>query len=592
MDWLEYFGAVLIALVVACAVLINHRIDRFMACWLWGWTCMLLAGTAFGAFESSDSVVAVGYGLTTLAPVLQLSGMLFYRGQDLPGWLMPAGFALAALSVLSALLSLDLFHRYIASSTMAALYALTAVTAVWALQQRRPGRAWIRWGLAAGFAALAVLEVLDMAADAANGSNQVFWPGWAVAGTVTALMQLVAGLERLTSASVCEIESSQRNVARDRFEALTRLSDDVVVEVDGDGRLIYVSPNLSRVLGWQPAEFIGQSLIDLQPDLLRPRSERGGASDPGADRMSQLRHLIDEGAAPQMFRSRKRDGSPCWLEIQAGRFFTPAGELRAVAVIRNVTEREALQELLLENQKLESLGRLAAGIAHDYNNSLTTVMGHADLALDQLDRNDATHLPRHLARIIEATNRCAALTDQLRSFAGKNLLTLASVNLSDEMLAARTLFEGARAHDAELIWEVPDSLPAVRVDFSYLRQAIVNLLKNAAESFGDGRGTVRLRAHSTDVAAGDIRELTPGRYVCLQVIDDGPGLSEELQPHVFEPFYSTKFVGRGMGLAAVQGILRSHNGAVTVQSQPGQGATFSLYLPIEVRTEALAAVSH
>ena len=136
---------------------------------------------------------------------------------------------------------------------------------------------------------------------------------------------------------------------------------------------------------------------------------------------------------------------------------------------------------------------------------------------------------------------------------------------------------------------MPASLPPVRADFSYLRQAIVNLLKNAAESFGDGRGTVWLRAHVATMATGDVRELKAGSYLCLQVVDDGPGLPEDLQQHVFEPFYSTKFVGRGMGLAAVQGILRSHNGAVTLRSHPGAGATFSLYLPVATHPVAYEA---
>jgi len=579
MDWLDYFGVVLIALVVACAVLITRRIDRFVACWLWGWTCMLLAGAAFGALGDSPTAVAVGHGLTSLAPVLQLSGMLFYRGRDLPGWLMPAGFTLMLLSVLASTTGFAFFNRYVDSSAMLVLYALCAVTAVWALRQRRHGHAAIRVGLALGFAGLAVMEAMDIAADAVSGGNQIFWAGWTLTGAFTALMQLFAGVERLNGTHICDSEGSQREVARDRFEALTRLGDDVVAEVAGDGRILYVSPNITHVLGWQPDKFVGRSLIDLLPDMLRPRSD-GDDAQQIASTMNQLRGLIAEGAPPQMFRSRKRDGTPRWLEIQAGRFFTPAGEQRAVAVIRDVTERESLQELLLENQKLESLGRLAAGIAHDYNNSLTTVMGHADLALNQLDRNDVSHLPRHLARIIEATNRCATLTDQLRSFAGKNLLTLTTVDLARELRDARTLLDGALAHDAELIWEVPEDLPPIRADFGYLRQAVVNLLKNAAESFGDGRGTVWLRARRVEVGPGEVRELKAGSYLCLQVVDDGPGLAEELQPHVFEPFYSTKFVGRGMGLAAVQGILRSHNGAVTLRSRPGEGATFSLYLPI------------
>jgi len=591
MDWLEYFGLVLIALVVACAVLITRRIDRFVACWLWGWTCLLLAGVAFGAFSGATGALAVGHGLTSLAPVLQLSGLLFYRGRDLPGWLVPSGMLVATLSVVGTVFGAALFARYIASGAIVAAYATCALTAVWALHQRRHGHAAIRIGLSGGFAALAAVEALDIAADAAAGSNQVFWEGWALAGVFTALMQLLAAVERLQGGPVCEPRPSQRSVARDRFEALTRLGDDVVAEVAGDGRILYVSPNVTRVLGWAPGELVGRCLTELPPEMLSARGVAGGGPAQGSPTLQRLRELIDEGAPPQMFRSRKRDGTPRWLEIQAGKFFTPAGEKRAVAVVRDVTERETLQELILENQKLESLGRLAAGIAHDYNNSLTTVMGHADLALDQLDRNDVAHLPRHLARIIEATNRCAALTDQLRSFAGKNLLTLRSVDLAHELREVRTLLHGALAHDAELVWEVPEDLPPVRADFGYLRQAVVNLLKNAAESFGDGRGRVWLRAREVLVTAGQIRELKAGRYLCLQVVDDGPGLPEELQAHVFEPFYSTKFVGRGMGLAAVQGILRSHNGAVTVNSRPGEGTTFSLYLAVANAAEPQAAAA-
>jgi PAS domain S-box-containing protein len=246
-------------------------------------------------------------------------------------------------------------------------------------------------------------------------------------------------------------------------------------------------------------------------------------------------------------------------------------------------ERSSLQAQLLQVQKLESLGLLAGGIAHDFNNILTVIMGSAAtasmvLAEDHPARTDVDN-------VVAAAERAADLTRQLLAYAGKGRFEVKPIDLSRLTRDMSALVETSISKKVQLRLELATELPTVEADVAQMQQVIMNLVINAAEAIGEQEGTVRLITGVQQFDAADdsqlygAEELQPGRYVYIQVCDSGCGMDEQTTQKIFDPFYSTKFTGRGLGLAAVLGIARAHEGAIKVDSTPGEGSCFSLFLP-------------
>jgi len=251
--------------------------------------------------------------------------------------------------------------------------------------------------------------------------------------------------------------------------------------------------------------------------------------------------------------------------------------------LRESEERRKLDEKLRETQKLESLGVMAGGIAHDFNNLLTGILGYAHLARTRLP-GDAAVQP-FLGQIEEASRRAAELCQQMLAYAGKGKFVIGPVDLSQLVQDAMRLLHLTISKKATLGLELEPGLPPIEADASQMRQVVMNLVMNASESIGESGGTITI---STSVLNADRclldsmmlgSELSPGAYVCLEVADTGTGMDEAMLARIFEPFFTTKFAGRGLGLAAVQGIIRSHRGALAVRSAPGQGTTFRLLFP-------------
>lgn len=242
-----------------------------------------------------------------------------------------------------------------------------------------------------------------------------------------------------------------------------------------------------------------------------------------------------------------------------------------------------MKERVRQTQKLESLGALAEGIAHDFNNLFTVALGHAELALMELPA--ASPAATHVGQILKATQRAAELSRQMLAYSGKARLVLEPVNLSRLIQDTNRMLEISVSKKIRLRYQLAEGLPAVLADPTQLRQAAMNLVLNAAEAIGDREGaiTVTTLARPCDRAyldtVGSDQRLAEGLYVGLEVADSGCGMDPATLARVFDPFFTTKFVGRGLGLAVVQGIVRSHRGAITVQSEPGRGTTFRILLP-------------
>ena len=246
-------------------------------------------------------------------------------------------------------------------------------------------------------------------------------------------------------------------------------------------------------------------------------------------------------------------------------------------------QRWQLEQQMQQTQKLESLGVLAGGIAHDFNNLLTVILGNASLALDELPSMSPA---RDSLRVIEKTAlRAAELCRQMLAYSGQGRFVIETIHLDELICEMASLFKSSLPKKATLDLNLADALPPLRGDPSQIRQVVMNLVINAAEALGDRSGVVTVSTGAMqcrpDDLAGAYREerLTEGMYVWLEVSDTGCGMNSETQRRVFEPFFTTKFTGRGLGLSAVLGIVRGHQGALQVASTPGQGTTFKVLFP-------------
>lgn len=242
-------------------------------------------------------------------------------------------------------------------------------------------------------------------------------------------------------------------------------------------------------------------------------------------------------------------------------------------------ERHRLEEQVLQAAKLEALGVLAGGIAHDFNNMLAAILGNAELAMNTLSK-DAEALPM-LRRIVAASVGATDFCNQMLAYAGRGALSREVFEFSELLVETSDLLRVALSKKATLVLDLDQTAMFVSADSSQVRQVIMNLITNAAEAVGDTEGRVVVStqpAYHSALQSCD-STLPPGEYLCLKVTDSGVGMSPRVQAKVFDPFFTTKSAGRGLGLAAVQGIVLGHGGSIHVASRPGAGTTVTVELP-------------
>ena len=289
------------------------------------------------------------------------------------------------------------------------------------------------------------------------------------------------------------------------------------------------------------------------------------------------------GAAPGT------DGCVRWFSCRGRTLLDAAGKpARIVAVTTGITEKlraehvqQAFGHQLLDAHKWESLGVLAGGIAHDFNNILTVVLGSAGLALRQLPQGSpAAH---YLEQIEQAAQRAAGLCREMLAYAGRGPAPRGTTDLVRLIRESEGLLEASTTRNVRVRYDLATGLPTVRAEEDEVRRVLVNLVMNAGEAVGEG-GEVVVRAALREVTGEEPAEAfrlvpVPGGYVLMSVIDNGPGISPETMVRLFDPFFSTKSAGRGLGLAAVLGIVKSHGGGIRVDSAADRGSTFEVYWP-------------
>ena len=287
---------------------------------------------------------------------------------------------------------------------------------------------------------------------------------------------------------------------------------------------------------------------------------------------------------------KKRDGSRIWCNL-VGQAVRPGdaaegsiwGLLDITARKQAEEERHQMEQQFQQTQKLESLGVLAGGIAHDFNNILSIILGHCYILIEDID--SGIDRQTHVKRIESAAERAAALCRQMLSYAGKNALVQTRVNMwlmvDENVKMLRSAIKKNVGFELDLRYDTPE----ITGDAAQIQQVVMNLIINAAEAIGDKEGTINVALNKVIVAPGHgdhdyiSTTIVPGSYVCLTVSDNGCGMDAETQKRVFEPFYTTKFTGRGLGMSAVLGIITSHKGFLQLSSAPDVGTTFTVYFP-------------
>ena len=250
-------------------------------------------------------------------------------------------------------------------------------------------------------------------------------------------------------------------------------------------------------------------------------------------------------------------------------------------VIRDISQRNALERELWEARRRESIGALAAGVAHNFNNAMQTVMGHASLL--QMSGPLPREALRHLESVMSGAQHAADLTSKLLAYAGGGRYVWQPMDLGREARQVVERIRGTAPATVRIEVEVEENLPVIKADRAQIDLLLTNLMQNGVEAVGEKRGTVRLSVAASGMddqtAARDYPELSAGAHIRLTVADTGAGMDEDTKSRIFDPFFTTKFLGRGLGLAAVQGIVKGHNGAIRVESAPGKGSVFSVLLP-------------
>jgi PAS domain S-box-containing protein len=374
-------------------------------------------------------------------------------------------------------------------------------------------------------------------------------------------------------------------VSEERFRTFSLLGSDYCYMASGtpDGRVEnWVTGSLEQISGYNHDELQAMGFEGfMHPDDLQA----------GRDRVLGL--LEHGGESSHEFRLLTRDGETRFIseKILVER---DGEEFRIFGAARDVTDQRRLEQALSRAQKLESLGLLAGGIAHDFNNLLTVILGNTEIALGDIDEASETHAD--LESVVEAVGQARSLTQQLLAYAGRGGIERVPVDLSERVRSVSELLAAAVSTGVELELDLADDLAAVVADPGEVQQLTMNLVMNAIEACeGDGHVRVATGAVCSSEPDADswiIGELRPdARYVVLEVSDNGVGMTPETVERVFDPFFTTKTAGRGLGLAAVIGIVRSIDGGVRVESQPGKGAAFSILVPASEQEAVAATVS-
>ncbi len=357
-----------------------------------------------------------------------------------------------------------------------------------------------------------------------------------------------------------------------RTEAMALAVPDPMAVLDEDGRFLHIYGQHPTVLGAAPEALLGTTVTQALPleaagtllGAVRKALETHRLQTAGFELTTPAGRCDYEGRILAM--GRPLDGKAC-----------------VVLSIRDITERTRAEEIARTKQKLESLGVLAGGIAHDFNNFLTAILGHVNMAQDLLEPGSAA--TQMLRRAESSVLRAAELAHQMLAYSGRGTLKVDLLDLNLTVMEMTELLAVSIAKKAELEFHLEPGLPMIMADAAQVQQVVMNLVTNASDAIGDRTGTITIETRLL-TADGPYLEtrfpgqgLEPGAYAALLVTDTGCGMDPETRKRIFDPFYTTKATGRGLGLSALQGILRGHRAGIHIVSEPGRGSRFEILFP-------------
>ena len=391
---------------------------------------------------------------------------------------------------------------------------------------------------------------------------------------VETLLGLVLLFDMYVAFQQAQLHRVRRKIAarEELFELISENAADMIAVVNADGTRAYNSPSYQRVLGYSTEELRGTvGFEQIHPD------DRGKVVE-AADDAKRSGH----GKRVE-YRMRHKDGHWVSLESSASVVRDSKGEVqRLVIVNRDITERQQLAQQLQMAQKVEAIGRLSGGIAHDFNNILGVIIGYTEALQKRMQPDNVFRDP--IDEIQRAANRAASLTQQLLAFSRKQVLEPKILDLNSVIRDMEKMLGSMVGEHIELALALADSLGMVKADRTQLEQVIMNLCVNARDAMPEG-GKIAIQTSNVFMGEANAARpayMQPGNYVLLKVKDTGSGMTREVQAHIFEPFFTTKEKGKGtgLGLATVYGIVKQSGGYILVDSEPGKGAAFQIYLPL------------
>ncbi len=383
--------------------------------------------------------------------------------------------------------------------------------------------------------------------------------------------------EGLESAVLLVVRDVTDRVLAERENKLLRAaieqSSEPMLLLDDQGDVLIANAASARLYGVEK-----EAVVGLPAAILR-----GGRN--GDALQLEIRSTVFSGETWRGEMSVEQDGIRRIIARHVSPVHDRDGRIRwQIVVDRDITSERRQQEKMAHVQRLESLGVLAGGIAHDFNNMIGIIMGNASLARSKVSAMDP--VSGHLDNIEQTSHRAANLCRQMLAYSGKGKFVVRPINLSELVEEMVRLLDISISKSVLLRYELAPDIPSIEADISQLQQVVMNLVINANEAIGEQNGTIIL---ATGVVQADReylrsdyveeQEIEEGRYVWLEVSDTGCGMDDEQKRRLFEPFFTTKFAGRGLGMSAILGIVRGHNGTIKVYSEPGRGTTIKVLFP-------------
>ncbi len=363
--------------------------------------------------------------------------------------------------------------------------------------------------------------------------------------------------------------------------------DEGFLVIDRDYSVVSVNKAYSRQTGMEPQDIVGRKCYEISHKISRPCYEQG-------EECAVRRAFETESPHTVSHDHPDAAGGSLSVETKAFPLRDEAGQVvAAIEIINNITDKKKIEDQLRHSQKMEAVGLLAGGISHDFNNILTAIIGYGNLLKMKIRVDDPLH--PYVEQILASSARAASLTQSLLAFSRKQVINPRPMDLNDTIRRFVKLLHRVIGEDVELCTELAPGDMTVLADSSQVEQVLMNLATNARDAMPQG-GTLTVGTE-TAVIGDEFRKRhgfgTPGRYACVSVRDTGTGMDKKTRDRIFEPFYTTKELGRGtgLGLAIVYGIMKQNSGYVVVESEPGNGTCFLLYFPLITTTEerALAA---